>query len=344
MSVIEIFGHMPDGTPVERVTLRGGGLSANLLTYGSVLQDLRLDGHASPLVLGFDGLENYLAHSRYFGATAGRCANRIANGTFTLDGTAYQLDRNYLGKHQLHGGSRSIGKRIWSFADVSETSATLTIDLADGEMGYPGAMRIDIRYALFAGGTLDIRMRAETDRATLCNLAHHSYFNLSGAPDILDHRLQVAADHYLPVDADLIPTGEIAVVAGTGMDFRDSKRLRAACAAAHIDHNFCLSRERMAIRDVASLTGGDMSMTLRTTEAGLQVFDGAPLDVPVPGLDGRMMARHAGIALEPQVWPDAIHHTDWPQAILRPGDVYMQHTQYIFMKAGSSPSHRMSRE
>lgn len=331
----EDFGTMPDGERVERVTLSGGGLTARLLNYGAVLQDLRLDGHAPPLVLGFERFDDYLAHSRYFGATAGRCANRIAGAAFTLDGQDYRLDANFLGKHQLHGGSAGIGKRLWSFEGVGPDSATLRIDLADGEMGYPGAMAVRMRFALLPGGVLDIRIDATADRPTLCNLAHHSYWNLSGAADILDHRLRVAADHYLPVDAELIPTGEVAPVGLTAFDFRSGRRLGDVCGAARIDHNLCLSQARVTIRDVAELTGGDVSMTIRTTEPGLQVFDGAPLDVPVPGLDGRRLGAHAGIALEPQVWPDAIHNLDWAQPVLRPGETYSQHTQFVFAKGAA---------
>ena len=331
----EIFGTTADGQSVERAVLQAGGLTAKIMSFGAVLQDLRLEGHSSPLVLGFDRFEDYPRHSRYFGATAGRCANRIAGASFTLDGAEYRLDPNFLGKHHLHGGSQSIGKRLWTFSAVERDSATLTLDLADGEMGYPGAMSATVRFALLPEGVLDIRMRATTARPTLCNLAHHSYFNLSGEATILNHRLQIAAEHYLPVDEELIPTGSQEPVAGTALDFGSATRLGAVCAATRLDHNFCLSNARSALRDVAALTGGKVTMRIRTTEPGLQVYDGAPLDLPVPGLDGRPIGAYAGIALEPQVWPDAIHHPDWPQAILRPGETYDQHTQFVFGKAAS---------
>lgn len=323
---------MPDGRAVGRVTLTGGGLTARLLCFGSVLQDLRLEGHAPPLVLGFETFDDYLAHSPYFGATVGRCANRIANAAFRLQGTAYRVDPNFVGRHHLHGGSAGIGTRLWTLSEWSETAAEFTITLADGEMGYPGRMRASVRYALMPGGVLDVRMTARTDAPTLCNLAHHSYFNLSGEADILGHRLSVDAAQYLPVDADLIPRGEIAPVGGTPFDFRRSTLLRDACGAARIDHNLCLSRERRAIRDVATLSSGGVTMTIRTTEPGLQVYDAATLDIPAPGLGGRRMAAHAGLALEPQVWPDAIHHPDWPQPILHPGETYVQHTQFVLTK------------
>ncbi|MCT8329277.1 aldose epimerase family protein [Albidovulum sediminis] len=330
--MVELFGKMPDGMPVERVTIRGGGLTASVLTWGAVLQDLRLDGHAPPLVLGFDGFEDYPAHSRYFGATAGRCANRIAGAAFTLEGVEHRLEANFLGRHQLHGGSAGFGKRLWTVEEAGADHATLRIDSADGDMGFPGALSARVRFALEAGGVLDIRMTASADRPTLCNLAHHSYFNLSGEPDILNHRLRVAADHYLPVDADLIPTGQVAPVEGTPFDLRAGARLGDVTARTRLDHNFCLGPARVPIREVAELRGGDVAMRVLTTEPGVQVFDGAPLQVPVPGLDGRRMGAHAGIALEPQVWPDAIHHPDWPQPILRPGETYRQHTQFVFSR------------
>ena len=324
---------MPDGSPVERVTLRGGGLKAKFLSYGAVLQDLRLDGHAPPLVLGFEAFNDYLAYPYHFGAIAGRTANRIAGGAFTLDGVDYQLDRNALAKHNLHGGSRGIGTRLWTFDEVLADSATLSILLLDGDMGYPGEMRISVRFQLGQGGVLDILMKATSDRATLCNLAHHSYFNLDGSPDILGHRLRIAADHYLPVDAEQIPTGEIGSVEGTPFDFREGKLLGEVCAHTGIDHNFCLSNDRVALREVAELSAGDVRMEVRTTEPGLQVYDASGLNVPVMGLGGRRMGPNAGVALEPQVWPDAVHHPDWPQPVLRPGETYMQQTQFAFEKS-----------
>jgi aldose 1-epimerase len=173
-------------------------------------------------------------------------------------------------------------------------------------------------------------MQAETDAPTLCNLAHHSYFNLGGET-ISDHLLKVDAESYLPVDDELIPTGEERPVAGTRFDFRTSAPVRQAHP---VDHNFCLSRERRPLRSVAWLenpaTG--VGLELRTTESGLQVYDGAKINVDLPGLTGQSMRAHAGIALEPQVWPDANHHPGFPQAVLRPGERYAQQTQYIFSK------------
>jgi len=321
---------MPDATPVERVALRGGGLRANVLTYGAVIQDLRLDGHDAPLVLGFDRFEPYLTHSPYFGATAGRFANRIRDGHLELDGVTWQLDRNFLGKHLLHGGAKGMGKRVWEIADSTDNAVTLAIVQDAGDMGFPGRLETRVTFSLRDGGVFDIRIEAETDAPTLCNIAHHSYFNLGGAT-ISDHLLQVEAERFLPVDDELIPTGEERAVAGTRFDFRTPAPVRQAHC---IDHNFCLSRERRPLRPVARLenpaTG--LKLDLRTTEPGLQVYDGAKIDIDLPGLIGQPMRAHAGIALEPQVWPDANHHDAFPQAVLRPGARYDQHTQYVFTK------------
>jgi aldose 1-epimerase len=326
------FGRMPDGKMVERVDLSGGGLRASVLSYGAVLQDLRIAGHAPSVVLGFDTLADYLAHSRYFGAVVGRCANRIGGARFELDGTIHRVDRNQTGGHHLHGGSSGMGQRLWSVVANDKASVTLAIALEDGEMGYPGELQANVRYALLDDATLDIRMTATSDRPTLCNLAHHSYFNLSGEADILNHYLQIGADAYLPVDDELIPTGEIAAVDGTGFDLRRGARLGDVCKRVTLDNNFCLSITRQPLREVAELSAGGIAMKIRTTEPGLQVFDGGPLSVPVPGSGGRHIGAHSGIALEPQLWPDAIHHTDWQQPVLRPAEIYHQHSQFAFAK------------
>lgn len=327
---VTYFGDMPDGTRIERLTLQGGGLTASILTYGTVVQDLRLEDHDHALVLGFESFAPYLTQSPYFGATAGRCANRIRGGHLELDGKVFQLDRNFIGKHSLHGGAASFGKRVWSIEAQSSNQLSLTLNAKDGEMGYPGNMTARVTYALLDGGVLDIEMEARSDAPTLCNLAHHSYFNF-GSADISDYLLSVDAGYFLPVDDELIPTGETRSVADTVFDFRSPHPIRQAHP---VDHNYCLSERRTKIRTVATLrdvTSG-VTMQLRTTEPGLQVYDGAKLDIEAKGLDGRTMKAYSGIALEPQVWPDANNQSHFPQAVLRPGEIYKQHTQYIFSK------------
>ncbi len=325
-----IFGALADGRPVEKLRISGGGLTADILTYGTVVQNLRLDGHDKPLVLGFPKFAPYLTHSPYFGATAGRCANRIRDGHLELAGNTYQLDRNFLGKHSLHGGLVSMGKRLWTVVDHGEASVTFAITLEDGEMGYPGQLDATVTYSLLDGGVFDVVMRAQTDAPTLCNMAHHSYFTLGSEP-VGTYLMRIDAEAYLPVDDELIPTGEVRAVDGTGMDFRG---FRAVGDGSPIDHNFCLSSARRGLRPVAWLKDPQSSVSLevRTTEPGLQVYDGSRVNIAVPGLGGEQMGPHSGIALEPQIWPDANHHPAFPQAVLLPGEDYVQHTQYVFAK------------
>jgi aldose 1-epimerase len=330
---LQPFGSLHTGELVHRVTLTGGSLSINVLSYGAVIQDLRLAGHQAPLVLGFTEFAPYLTHSPYFGAIAGRCANRIRDGHLELNGKEFQLDRNFLGKHHLHGGAASLGKRLWQIDEITDSAVALSIKLTDGEMGYPGNMAVQVKYHLLANGVLDIRMQATADAPTLCNLAHHSYFNLDGGNTISDHELHIAADAYLPVDDELIPTGEVRSVASTGFDFRQP----AAVSRAHpIDANFCISDSRGSLKPVAWLSSPESGVVMEchTTEPGLQVYDGANIDIALPGLMGKSMGAYSGLAMEPQVWPDAQHHRHFPQAVLQPGDTYAQHTQYIFSKEG----------
>ena len=333
MAKITPFGQLSDGREVQQISLCGGGLSADLLTYGATLRDLRLEGHTSPLVLGFDSFRTYLDHPGYFGATVGRCANRIGGGQFTLNDQRYQLDQND-GPNHLHGGKHGLAHQLWTIRETTQNSATLTISSPSGEMGYPGALHICQTISLLPGGVMDLRMSATSDAPTLCNLAHHSYFNL-GAPDILSHYLQISADHYLPVDAGLIPTGEIARTAGTAFDFRSAKPLADACKTTGIDHNFCLSSCPQALRAVALLSTDALAMQILTDQPGLQIYDTARMNVQVPGLDGKSYGAYAGIAMEPQFWPDAINHPDWAQPVLIPGETYTQHTQFAFTKKGA---------
>ena len=328
----------PDGSLITTHDIAYGGLRARLSSWGSVLMDLRLDGHAAPLVLGFEDPALYLRHSPYFGATAGRFANRIGGGRFVIDGTTHQADCNFLGEHTLHGGEISMGKRNWDTIGLSETSVTMTIGLEDGEMGFPGALRAEVTYALTVHDgcpALRIDYRATTDAPTLCNLAHHSYWALDGSGDLRHHTLQVDAERYTPVDSELIPTGEIADVTDTRFDFRQPRSvLSHRLGEGPIDHNLCLAPTRRARRRVATLRSrlSGVSMDVTTTEPGLQVYDGAKINVAVPGLDGRVYTAHAGVALEPQVWPDAPNHAGFPSALLRPAETYRQTTIFSFSK------------
>lgn len=325
------FGKMPDGETVTRHRIEGSGLVAHVLSYGAVLQDLRLDGHDSPLVLGFEDFAPYLTDSPYFGAIAGRCANRIGEGRFEIDGVAYQVDRNFQQRHHLHGGAKGVGKRNWQVADVGKDHITLRIELANGEMGYPGKMKAECTYSCLPGGVFDVLLTAKTDTPTLCNFAHHTYWNLDGGPTTEHHLMQVDANHVTVVDDGFIPTGEARDVTGTRFDFRTE---RPIADDVFIDHNLCLSQSRQLLRRISNLrsTKSGVSMEMRSTEAGLQVYDGFKLDVTPVGLGRRKYGKNAGVALEPQVWPDAINHTNFPEVVLRPGERYEQQTQFAFSK------------
>lgn len=337
MGQTEHFGTTRDGQTVERVSIAAGGLTAHVLTWGAIVQDLRLDSHPAPLVLGFDRIEHYLDHSIYFGAIVGRFANRIADGRFTLDGERYQTDRNDNG-HTLHGGSFGIDKRPWTLRDHGPDFVTLVIADRSGTMGFPGTLEIVCTYRIVSPATLSIELSARCDRPTLCNLAHHAYFNLNdgGRTGILDHRMSIAAQAYLPVDETLIPTGAVCPVEGTDFDFVLPRSVRAKPGEETCyDHNFCLAAARRDLSPAAWVQGSasGIAMEVWTTEPGLQLFSGQFPDRPVSGLDGIAYRRFAGMCLEPQIWPDAPNRPYFPQATLRPGETYRQSTEYRFRVA-----------
>ncbi|MFP5077480.1 aldose epimerase family protein [Rhizobium sp. YIM 134829] len=336
-SANEVFGHLPSGEAVHRIRISGGGLTAYILTWGAVIQDLRLDGHQPPLVLGFETFENYRLHSPYFGAVPGRCANRTGGGRFSIDGTTYQLELNEKGVTHLHGGSDGTAKRLWTLAVQSEDSLTLTITDPDGRAGYPGNCEISCTYRLSGEGVLTVSYTAETDLPTIANLCQHSYFNLDGGASALNHDIMIAADHYLPTDERQVPTGEVASVEGTVFDLREMTSMKRQTEGDKVlyDHNFCLSRERQVKRSVAFVRSVDsgVSLEVRTTEPGIQFYSGWKLNVPVPGLEDRPYAAFAGFCLETQTWPDSINHEGFPKAILRPGEVLRQETDYVFMRS-----------
>lgn len=332
--MIEKLGTTPQGESVHRVRIGDGGLTAQVLTFGAVVQDLRLDGHRPPLVLGFDRLDDYFDRSPYFGAIVGRYANRIGGARFSLDGREYAADANFLGKHILHGGSRGAGKRVWTIADHGADFVTLALRMVDGEMGFPGNLDVACTYRVTADAALSVEIVATADAPTLANFSHHSYFNLDdgGATPILDHRLEIAAGAYLPVDAEAIPTGEIRPVDGTPFDFR---KLRSIGTEAEYDHNFCLAPARREPVEVVRLEGArsGVSMTVSTGEPGLQFYAGLRAGREVPGLDGVRYGAHAGLCLEAQVWPDAPNKPHFPQAVLRPGETLRQVTVYRYGRA-----------
>ena len=328
------FGETAGGSPVQRVRISGQGLTVWVLTWGAVVQDLRLEGVPHPLVLGFPRFPPYLESAAYFGAIVGRLANRIADGRARIAGRVHRLDRNDGGRHTLHGGADGSGCRLWRLEDAGEDFVTLRCTLPDGHMGFPGTLDAAATYRITSGPALALDLSAETDAETLCGLAHHSYFNLDGAGRIHDHWLKIAADAVLPVDEEQIPTGEVMKVEGTAFDFRTARRIGAAGIA--YDHNFCLSEDRRPLREVAELSGprSGLTLTLATTEPGLQVYTAATLSSgATPGLTGTPYGPYAGVALEPQVWPDALNQPWSVTARLRPGEVYRQRSVFRFSRS-----------
>lgn len=331
------FGTVDD-QPVHEVTIRSAaGAEAKILSYGALVRDLVVNSAKGPqrVVLGLETMDDYLKHSPSFGITAGRYANRIAHGRFSIDGKHYQLDLNQAGKHTLHGGSKGFGKRVWQVGHADESSVALTLVSPDGDMGFPGALTVTTRYSFVYGSTLRVEMTATTDAPTLVNLAHHTYWNLDGSADILDHDLHVAAAFYTPVDGDLITTGEIVPVAGTPYDFRTVRpiRLPGEDGPFAYDHNWVLAGARPApgqLRHALSLSSrkSGVSLEVHTTEPGIQVYTGGKLNVAVPGLDGAKYGPFGGIAIEPQVFPDSPNKPHFPDPTLRPGQVYRQVSEY----------------
>ncbi|WP_375173220.1 aldose epimerase family protein [Pseudooceanicola sp.] len=327
MSAVDTFGTLPDGRDVARIHLRAGKMEAAILTWGATVQDLRFDGQR--VVVGSDDLADYLGPLLYAGATVGRFANRIGNARFTLDGADHHTDPNFLDRHTLHGGSQGTGERLWTLDEATVDSVGLTLVLPDGDMGFPGEMTARCTYRLDPAGALSVEIEAQTTKASPCSFAHHGYFILDDSGDITRHRLTVAADHYLPVDADLIPTGEIADVAGTKFDFRTGREI----GTQGYDHNLCLGSDRTALRNVAELTSeaSGIAMGVATTEPGLQVYNGAHLG-GAPGHGGAILNPRAGLALETQAWPDSPNRATFPPSILRPGETYRAETRYSFRR------------
>ena len=349
----DVFGLLRDGRAVERVTLRApNGFEARIITYGAMLQALMVPdvvGFCDDVVLGHDNLEAYLGNRRFFGATVGRYANRIANARFVLDGEAVQLAANN-GPNALHGGLDGFDRQLWQVAEVeagAQPRVTLRYVSAHGEEGYPGRLDVHLTYRLSGPTELSLTFEARTDRPTIVNLTNHSFFNLEGVAsgaDILDHRLTIAADGFLAIDPDAIPLPELPrAVAGTPFDFRSASIIGARIREADVqlrhgrgyDHNFCLDdgpKLKFAARLEAPRSG--RILELLTDQPGLQVYSGNYLDGSIQGKRGWLYRQSDGICLEPQIWPDAPNRADFPSARLAPDGVYQHQSVYRFVSAG----------
>ncbi|MGQ9370012.1 aldose epimerase family protein [Azospirillum sp. ST 5-10] len=320
---------LPDG----RLRIEAGGLSAVLLPFGARLAELHAPdaaGRTADVVLGFDDAAGYARSDAYMGAICGRYGNRIAGGAFTLDGIRHALARNDPPNH-LHGGVRGFDRAVWTAEpepDGQADAVRFRHRSADGDEGYPGAVEVEATYALGGDGTVRITMRGTTDRPTVLNLVHHSYWNLGGhgSGDVLGHVVRVDADRYTPVDATLIPTGAPAPVAGTPFDLRIPVALGDAMAGVPggFDHNWVLNggpdpaRPRVRVVDPVSGRG----LEIATTAPGLQLYAGGKLGDAVPGKGGARYRPFAGLALETQAFPDSPNRPDFPSVRLDPGEIY----------------------
>jgi len=341
------FGQTPDGKKVDAFTLTNGkGASAKIITFGGIVTHLNVPdkaGNPGNVVMGFDSLDKYVAGHPFFGAIAGRVANRIAKGKFTIDGKEYTLATNN-GPNHLHGGKVGFDKRVWD-AMIVKTNLGPALRLAytspDGEEGYPGTLDAVVLYTLTNDNELRIDYRATArDKATPVNLTNHSYFNLSGessGKSILDHEMQVNADHYTPVDATLIPTGEIAPVKGTPFDFTKPKKIGQDIAKtggdpSGYDHNFVLNGETGVMKRCATVHAADTGrvMEIWTTEPGVQFYTGNFLNGKEKNSAGQPIQKHGAFCLETQHFPDSINQPKFPTVLLQPGKEYTSTTIHRF--------------
>ncbi|WP_372348987.1 aldose epimerase family protein [Streptomyces sp. KL116D] len=346
--VKELFGKLADGTKIYRWSLQNGGTRLKVLSYGGIVQSLELPdrhGRYANVSLGYDTIEAYVAGTTFFGATIGRYGNRIAKGQFTLDGTKYQLSVND-GANSLHGGAKGFNTRVWDvegFTSGSDVGLKLYYTSVDGEMGYPGTLRTTVTYTLTARGDWRIDYEATTDKATVVNLTNHTYYNLAGegSGSIEGHELTLAASRYTPTDAGLIPTGELAKVAGTPFDFRRGKEIGDDIRAAHpqlitakgFDHNWVLDKGSTSspvhfatLRD----PGSGRTLKIATDQPGVQFYSGNFLDGTLTGPSGRTYRQGDGLCLETQHFPDSPNQPSFPSTVLRPGQTYRTTTVHSF--------------
>lgn len=336
------YGTTKDGVAVRQYTLANDhGLKAVVIEYGATLVTFETpdrDGKMANVTLACPNLQSYEEHSPYFGAVAGRCANRIAKGKFTLDGVEYTLATNNEPNH-LHGGVKGFDKVVWhseGFTTANGVGVEFTYLSKDMEEGYPGNLTAAVRYTLNNDNELSFDYEATTDKPTVCNLTQHSYWNLGGhgAGTILDHMLTLNADQYTPVDATAIPTGEFVTVTGTPMDFTQPTAIGARIDQVEggYDHNFVLNDTSTNLHLAARVSDPKSGrvMEIQTTEPGIQFYSGNFLDGSFEGLDGVIYPKHSGFCLETQHYPDSINNPEWPTVVLRPGETYRHHTVHKF--------------
>lgn len=341
----DVFGTTADGIRVDRYTLtNSGGLTLRLITYGATVTELNLpdrEGRFDDVVLGFDRLDSYENESPYFGCIVGRVAFRITEGRFEIDGKPYRLTLNS-GPHHLHGGVKGLSWVVWEAEPVENDegpTVRFTHRSPDGDQGYPGNLNLAVVYTLSDRNEMTIDYTATTDRPTPINLTHHGYFNLGGAAsgDVLSHVLQLDADRYSVTDEAIIPTGELASVEGTPLDFTEPTEINVHIdqipgPAVGYDLAYLLRRQGGSLAHAATMydPASGRVLEIDTTAPAMIFYTGDYLDGTLRGKGGAVYARHAAFCLEPGHLPDSVHHPTFPSVILRPGEVYRQTSVYRF--------------
>ncbi|HET6180090.1 MAG TPA: aldose epimerase family protein [Candidatus Sulfotelmatobacter sp.] len=336
------------GRPVTLYTLTNAhGVEVRAMNYGGIILSIRVPdrkGQIADIVLGHEKLEGYIPNPPYLGAIVGRYANRIANGTFTLDGKTYTLPKND-GPNTLHGGiDKTFNKVVWDGAVQGKTGVAFRYVSKDGEEGFPGNLKVEVTYTLTDANELVIDYSATTDKATPINFSQHSYFNLAGegTSDILSHEIMINADRFTPVDKNLIPTGELRPVKGTPFDFTTSTKIGSRIEDSYdqlvlghgYDHNWVLNRKSgdnglvLAARVYEPTSGRVLEVS--TTQPGIQFYTGNFLDGTVTGKEGHVYKRRYGLCLETQHFPDSPNHPDFPTTILNPGETFRSKTVFKF--------------
>ncbi len=346
-ALLHAYGKLADQTPINQVTLtNSNGVSVDVINYGGIITRIETpdsNGNMGNIVLGLDNLEDYTNATTYFGAIIGRFGNRIANGKFSLNGTDYQLATND-GDNHLHGGVQGFDKKVWTMVPFStENSAGVTLSLVspDGDQGYPGELTTQVTYTLTNKNTLDMQFVAKTNKPTIINMTQHSYFNLAGKGDILDHQMQINSNAITPVDGGLIPTGELMQVAGTPFDFRNPKAIgkdiniddEQLKLGKGYDHNFVLknkpNHDLIEAANVYEPSSG-RTLTVYTEEPAVQFYSGNFLDGSSKQASGLVHKLRSGFCLEPQHFPDAPNQPTFPSTTLLPGEIYSTRIVYEF--------------
>jgi aldose 1-epimerase len=337
------WGVLPDHLPVHLFTLRNAnGIEATITNFGGRLVTLKTpdrNGHFDDIVLGFDSIAGYVVKNPFFGALVGRYANRIADGKFVLDGEMYTLVKNN-GPNSLHGGTVGFDKVLWH-AQAGGDALTLQYESKDGEEGYPGNLKATAVYTLGDDNTLTIEYRALTDKTTVLNLTNHSYFNLAGHGHgtVVDHQVMINADHFTPVNSNLIPTGELRPVVGTPFDFLSSHRVGDRIDADEeqislgkgYDHNYVINGTGLRLAARATHPGTGRSMEVHTTQPGMQLYTGNHLPDKLTGKGGVDYGFRSGFCFETQHFPDSPNQPAFPSAVLKPGMEYHQVTVFRFL-------------